>query len=89
MKHRHLNHECLTLAAIDDILDRGHLPDWLELFACIDKDPFGPVAQRIEEVAQRGVHYGRDALVLKKIERVRGASIERVPGKGKKSILSF
>jgi hypothetical protein len=31
MKHRHLNHEDFTLAAIDDIIARGRLGDWDEL----------------------------------------------------------
>ena len=28
MQHRHLNHQALTLAAIDDIILRGKLADW-------------------------------------------------------------
>lgn len=31
MKHRHLNHENLTLAAIDDIIARGGRSDWVRL----------------------------------------------------------
>ena len=31
MKHRHLNHQDLTLAAIDDVIARGKRADWLEL----------------------------------------------------------
>lgn len=31
MDHRHLNHERLTLAAIDDIIDRGGRHDWADL----------------------------------------------------------
>ena len=31
MKHRHLNHETLTLAAIDNIIARGSRHDWVEL----------------------------------------------------------
>ena len=31
MQHRHLNHQDFTLAAIDDVIDRGTLEDWLEL----------------------------------------------------------
>ena len=31
MKHRHLRHEEYTLAAIDDIIDRGGRGDWAEL----------------------------------------------------------
>lgn len=31
MLHRHLNHERLTLAAIDDVISRGQWRDWAEL----------------------------------------------------------
>ena len=31
MEHRHLNHQELTLAAIDDIISRGKRSDWEEL----------------------------------------------------------
>jgi len=31
MLHRHLNHQTFTLAAIDDVIDRGDKADWLEL----------------------------------------------------------
>jgi hypothetical protein len=31
MLHRHLNHRQLTLAAIDDVIERGGRRDWAEL----------------------------------------------------------
>ena len=31
MRHRHLNHQDFTLAAIDDVIDRGRRHDWAEL----------------------------------------------------------
>jgi hypothetical protein len=31
MKHRHLDHQGLTLAAIDDVIGRGKRADWAEL----------------------------------------------------------
>lgn len=31
MLHRHLNHQLLTLAAIDDVIERGGRRDWAEL----------------------------------------------------------
>ncbi|MDD5058091.1 MAG: hypothetical protein PHQ60_09475 [Sideroxydans sp.] len=31
MLHRHLNHQELTLAAIDDVISRGKRQDWSEL----------------------------------------------------------
>lgn len=45
MKHRHLNQEGFTPAAIEDILDRGRMPDGAELIAVIQADPFGKVAE--------------------------------------------
>lgn len=31
MRHRHLNHQGFTLAAIDDVIGRGKRRDWAEL----------------------------------------------------------
>lgn len=31
MRHRHLNHQDFTLAAIDDVIARGRLDDWAKL----------------------------------------------------------
>ncbi len=31
MRHRHLHHQALTLAAIDDVIARGRRQDWAEL----------------------------------------------------------
>lgn len=31
MLHRHLNHQEYTLAAIDDVIDRGKREDWAQL----------------------------------------------------------
>ena len=31
MKHRHLNHEHYTLAAIDDVISRGRWKDWADM----------------------------------------------------------
>jgi hypothetical protein len=31
MEHRHLNHTGFTLSAIDDIIARGKMADWVEL----------------------------------------------------------
>lgn len=46
MKHRNLNHEQFTTAAIHDILARGKLPDWMPLIIAIRDDPFGEVAEK-------------------------------------------
>lgn len=35
MKHRHLNAQTWSSAAIDSVLERGDLPDWRELFAAV------------------------------------------------------
>jgi hypothetical protein len=39
MLHRHLSHQQLTLAAIDDIVSRGKLSDWVLLRDAMRKDP--------------------------------------------------
>jgi len=39
MKHRHLNHSRFTLAAIDDVIDRGQRESWAFLLAAVDASP--------------------------------------------------
>ena len=39
MEHRHLTHQRLTLAAVDDIICRGNLADWGQLRAAVQQDP--------------------------------------------------
>jgi hypothetical protein len=39
MIHRHLNHEGLTLAAIDDVISRGKRKDWEELRLAVLANP--------------------------------------------------
>lgn len=46
MKHRHLTHEEFTVAAIEDILDRGRAPDWVPLVRAIRANPYGEVAEK-------------------------------------------
>ena len=53
MKHRHLTHEAFTLAAIEDILARGRMPDWVPLIAAIRADPFGDVAEKTRLLCER------------------------------------
>lgn len=48
MRHRHLNHETFTPAAIDDIIARGSMGDWLELRDAARADP--AVIRRIARV---------------------------------------
>ncbi len=39
MLHRHLNHQNLTPAAIDDIIARGERADWEALRLAVVRDP--------------------------------------------------
>ena len=39
MLHRHLNHEQYTLAALDDVIDRGKRKDWAQLRSVALEDP--------------------------------------------------
>lgn len=50
MLHRHLTHQRLTLAALDDLLENGTLGDWQPVLARVRRDPNGPVAARIEQL---------------------------------------
>ena len=50
MQHRHLNHQRLTLAAIDDIIARGKRRDWAELRRALLADPI--VSAEILRVCQ-------------------------------------
>ncbi len=38
MEHRHLEHNDLTLAAIDDIIERGARSAWAELGRAVEND---------------------------------------------------
>ena len=50
MRHRHLNHEEYTLAAIDDVIARGRWADWADLRRAVCDDP--PVLDRVERVCR-------------------------------------
>jgi hypothetical protein len=39
MSHRNLNHSRFTLAAIDDVIDRGQRESWALLLAAVDTSP--------------------------------------------------
>ena len=56
MRHRHLNHSQLTLAAIDDIIARGQWRNWADLRQAALRDP--SILDRIERVCAR---YERDS----------------------------
>jgi hypothetical protein len=48
MIHRHLGHQRLTLAALDDMIENGTLADWQPVLARVREDPFGPIASRVD-----------------------------------------
>ena len=52
MRHRHLSGGRLDRAAIDDILERGGLHEWLELLGRARADRTGALAQAIRAVAE-------------------------------------
>jgi len=56
MKHRHLTHEGFSVAAIEDILAHGRMPDWVPLIAAIRDDPFGEVAEKTLRLCERPVY---------------------------------
>lgn len=51
MIHRNLNHESLTLAAIDDIILRGKLVDWTVLRDAAKKDRI--IMEKIQHICSR------------------------------------
>lgn len=50
MHHRHLNHQRLTLAALDDLIENGTLADWRPVLGRVRQDPEGPVASRLAQL---------------------------------------
>lgn len=52
MQHRHLNHSNYTLAAIDDIIERGALTDWVELAQAILRDDTGHLREKVLRVCR-------------------------------------
>jgi hypothetical protein len=56
VKHRHLTHEEFTIAAIEDILARGKMPDWEPLIAAIQADPYGDIAQKTHALCERPLY---------------------------------
>jgi hypothetical protein len=53
MKHRHLNHQGYTLAAIDDIIARGKREDWADLGNAAEADP--EIVKKIIHVCRANV----------------------------------
>jgi len=71
MKHRHLTHEAFTLAAIEDILARGSLPDWVPLARAIEADPHGEVAEKTLRICATRDIYGASKLFGRVIQAAR------------------
>ena len=62
MRHRHLSHQRLTPAALDDLLENGNLADWQPVLARVRRDPYGLVAMRIAELLDARDYEERGAL---------------------------
>lgn len=50
MKHRHIDTQEFTLAAIDDIITRGGHQDWLELRDAINLSP--EIAAKVKKICE-------------------------------------
>jgi hypothetical protein len=74
MTHRHLNHDSFTLAAIEDILSRGSLPDWDPLLRAIDANPFGEVAEKTLRICRARNIYGSSKFFMRWIQNARQSS---------------
>jgi hypothetical protein len=63
MRHRHLNHQDFTLAAIDDIIGRGRQPAWEALRGAVIRQPeirdkvLRVCAARIADPAAQRYHF--------------------------------
>jgi len=55
MRHRHLNHSEFTLSAIDDIISRGKMADWLELRAIVRSNISG-AREKILKICKAYMH---------------------------------
>lgn len=51
MRHRHLNHQRFTVAAIDDVISHGHWQDWAELRQAVLADR--ALLEKVEKVCRR------------------------------------
>jgi len=71
MKHRHLTHEAFTLAAIEDILERGSMPDWAPLVHAIEADPHGEIAEKTLRICTTRDIYGASKLFNRLIQNAR------------------
>jgi hypothetical protein len=54
MLHRHLNHQEYSLAAIDDVIDRGKREDWAQLRSAALNDP--AIMEKVLRVSNAHAH---------------------------------
>lgn len=54
MLHRHLNHQNLSLAAIDDVIARGGLQDWAQLRKAVLEDR--DLMAQLEQICKAHTH---------------------------------
>jgi hypothetical protein len=77
VRHRHLVEGVgFAVPVIDDILERGAPEDWCELWAEVERDPWGRVADEILRLCAVHEMYGTSKLwprmiALERQERVR------------------
>lgn len=76
IRHRHLNHQRLTLAALDDIIENGTLADWRPVLARVRQNPDGPVATRIEKLLRTRDYEESGALWLAFLEQARARTAD-------------
>lgn len=70
MKHRHLVDDCfLNIAAIEDILERGKVEDWKELYERIKKNPEGEEANAVKIIVEKKYMYGTNIIWKRLLER--------------------
>ncbi len=54
MEHRHLNHSLYSLAAIDDVIARGGMDDWLDLREAMDRD--ASLLPKVQRICEAKIH---------------------------------
>ena len=57
--------------AIEILVDRGDLSDWRRLAAALAQDPWGSLAQVVEEIIALDCHYGVDRILAEVLQRER------------------
>jgi hypothetical protein len=80
MLHRHLSHQRLTLAALDDIIENGTLADWQPVLARVRREPFGSVAARIDGLLQERDYEESGALWRAFLDQARAHAAVRAAG---------